>query len=241
MRQAVILSLITILFLSSCDFVTGERVHGNGNLKTEQRQESNFTSISSYGEYDVYLSQGASYSVRIEAEENLIQYIETFVEGNVLMIRTKDGFWLKNTTDLKVFVSAPAFSKVRTSGSGDIFSDGKLNNTSNIELETSGSGDMKVDVNAPEVSADLQGSGNIAISGETRSFNGSILGSGDIHASNLKAEGVNIKITGSGNAEVFASVSLDVGITGSGDVKYYGGGKVNSNNVTGSGSVRKAD
>jgi hypothetical protein len=239
MRQALILSILS-LFVFSCDYVTGERINGNGNLKTEQRPETNFTSISSYGEYDVYLSQGAAYSVRIEAEENLIPYIETFVEGEVLKIRTKDGYWLKNTSDLKVFVAAPTFSKVRTSGSGDIFSDGKLNNTSNIELETSGSGDMKVEVNAPEVRADLHGSGNINLSGETRTFTGSILGSGDIKAGNLKAEGVNVKITGSGSAEVFASVKLDVGITGSGDVRYHGNAQTTSS-ITGSGSVKKVD
>ncbi|HEX6182089.1 MAG TPA: head GIN domain-containing protein [Chitinophagaceae bacterium] len=239
MRQALLLSFITILlFSTSCDYITGERIKGNGTLKTEQRSQANFTSVSSYGEYDVYLSQGSSYSVRIEAEENLIPYIETFVEDNVLMIRTKDGYHLRNSTDLKVFVAAPAFSKVRTSGSGDIFSDGKLNNTSNIELETSGSGDMKVDVNAPEVRADLHGSGNMNLSGETRNFTGTILGSGDIKAGNLKAEGVNVKITGSGSAEVFASVKLDVGITGSGDVKYYGNAEATST-ITGSGSVKK--
>ena len=240
MRNVLIFSLITILFTTSCDYITGERVRGNGNLKTEQRSESNFTGVSSHGDYDVYLSQGSSYSVRIEAEENLIPYIETFVDDNVLKIRTKDGYNLDNSTDLKVFVSAPSFATVKTSGSGNIYSDGRLSNTSPIEVEVSGSGDVKVTLNAPEIRAELNGSGNINISGETKNFTGSILGSGDINAGELKSEGVDLKITGSGNAEVYASVKLNVGITGSGDVRYHGSPDTKSS-ITGSGAVRKID
>ena len=240
MRNILILSIFTILFSTSCDYITGERVRGNGNLKTEQRTAANFTGVSSHGEYDVYLSQGSSYSVRIEAEENLIPYIETYVDGNVLQIRTKDGYYLDNGSDLKVFIAAPAFATVRTSGSGNIYSDGKLNNTSPIELEVSGSGDVKVSLNAPEVRADLNGSGNINLSGETKIFACSILGSGDINAGELKSEGVDVKITGSGNAEVYASVKLHVSVTGSGDVRYHGSPETTSS-ITGSGAVKKID
>ncbi|HYF31401.1 MAG TPA: head GIN domain-containing protein [Chitinophagaceae bacterium] len=239
MRKITILSLLAIIVLTSCRYV-GERVRGNGNLKTEDRSAANFTSVSSFGEYDVYLSQGTSYSVRIEAEENLLPYIETIVDGDMLKIRTKEGYWLSNSTDLKIFVSAPAYSKVKTFGSGNILSQGKLNNTSAIELEVAGSGDVKVEVNAPEVRADLQGSGNIDLSGETRTFTGSILGSGDIKAANLKSENANVDITGSGNADVYASVKLDVDIKGSGDVRYRGSAQTSSN-VAGSGSVKKVD
>ena len=217
-----------------------ERVRGNGNIKIEERAVSNFSSVSSFGEYDVYLSQGAAYSARVEAEENLLPYIEFVMEGDVLKIRTKDGYWLSNTKDLKVFISAPAYSKVKTFGSGNIYSQGKLNNTSAIELELSGSGDIKADLNAPEVRAELRGSGNINLDGETRIFTGSIMGSGDIRAADLKSETTSIDIMGSGNAEVYASVKLEVDIKGSGDVKYRGNAQTSSH-IAGSGSVKKVD
>ena len=241
MRNLFVLSLIVAVSLSSaCRYVGGERVKGNGNAGGEDRSVGNFNSVSSHGEYDVYLTQGAGYSVRVEADENLLQYIETVVENNVLEIRTRQGFSLKSRTDLKVHITAPAYSKVKTFGSGNILTENKLNNTSPIELELSGSGDIKVELNAPEVRAELRGSGNINVGGETRSFTGEIRGSGDIHAANLKAENVDVDIAGSGNADVFASVKLNVDVKGSGDVKYRGGAQVSSD-IAGSGSVRKMD
>jgi hypothetical protein len=235
-----LLFLFLIVSFISCRFVGGERVKGNGNAGGEDRSVGNFTSVSSHGEYDVYLTQGAGYSVRVEADENLLQYIETVVKNDVLEISTRDGFSLKSRTQLKVHITAPSYSKVKTFGSGNIITENKLNNSTAIELQLSGSGDIKVDVNAPEVRAELRGSGNINVGGETRSFTGEIRGSGDIHAANLKAENVDVDIAGSGNADVYASVKLNVDVKGSGDVKYRGGAQVSSD-IAGSGSVRKLD
>ncbi|MGB8192213.1 MAG: head GIN domain-containing protein [Chitinophagaceae bacterium] len=240
MRKIILLALLAAFSFASCHFVNGKRVRGSGNSTTQERQASNFTAISSSGSYDIYLVQGTGYNVRVEADDNLMPYIETIVQGNVLEVRTKKGFWISTNNDIKVYVTAPSFSKVESSGSGDIFSEGKLNNTSPIEMEMSGSGNIKVDVNAPEVKADLRGSGNINVSGETRIFSSSILGSGDIRAADLKAENVDVDIAGSGNAEVFASVKLTVDVKGSGDVKYKGGAQVSSD-IAGSGSVKKVD
>jgi hypothetical protein len=242
MRKLLFLSLIIAVsaMAPSCRFVNGKRVKGSGNEKTENRPVGNFSSISSYGEYDVYLTQGASYSVQVEADDNLLSYIETRVNGDVLEIRTKEGFWLSTHHDLKVHITAPSFAKVKTFGSGNIISENKLNNTSAIELEVSGSGDMRVELNAPEVHAQLSGSGNINLKGETKSFSGEIMGSGDIRAGDLRAETVSVDIAGSGSADVYASVKLNVDVKGSGDVKYRGGAQVSSD-IAGSGSVKKVD
>jgi len=242
MRKFIVLSLIVAVsaLAPSCRFVNGKRVKGNGNQRTENRSASNFSSVSSFGEYDVYLTQDSNYSVQVEADENLMPYIETVVNGDVLEIRTREGYWLSHHHNLKVHISAPNFTKVKTFGSGNIISENKLNNTSAIELQVSGSGDVKVELNAPEVRAQLSGSGNINLNGETKTFSGEIMGSGDIRASNLKAENVSVDIAGSGNADVYASVKLSVDVKGSGDVKYRGGAQVSSD-IAGSGSVRKVD
>lgn len=240
MKNVILLALLAVISFSSCDYVNGERIRGNGDMKTEERQAANFNSISSHGGYDVHLTQGSGYNVKIEAESNLLSYIETAVNGNVLEIRTKEGYWLSSKKNMIVYVTAPSFTKVSTMGSGNIVSESKINNTSAIEMEVAGSGDIKVDINAPEVKAELRGSGNIIVSGETRAFRGSVRGSGDIKASNLKAENVDVDIAGSGNADVFASVKLNVDVAGSGDVRYRGGANVSSD-IKGSGSVKKVD
>ena len=97
-----------------------------------------------------------------------------------------------------------------------------------------------MEVDAPEVSAEINGSGNINLSGQTKKFEGNISGSGDIRAMDLKSEETKVRIMGSGDADVYASVKLDIHVAGSGDVRYKGDAQVNSN-IAGSGNVRKVN
>ena len=88
--------------------------------------------------------------------------------------------------------------------------------------------------------AEVRGSGNMNLIGDTKSFRGEIVGSGDIRAFELKSEETTVKIVGSGDAEVYSSVKLNVNVAGSGDVRYKGGAQVDSH-IAGSGGVKKLD
>ncbi|HYE53236.1 MAG TPA: head GIN domain-containing protein [Chitinophagaceae bacterium] len=240
-KFAFLMALAAICIAApSCDFVGGERVRGNGNMKTENRQAAGFTGISSHGSFDVFLDQGTAYSIRVEADENLLPYIETEVRGNSLEISTRDGYSLDSRNNIRIYVTAPAFNTVKNYGSGNILAETKLTNTSPMEVDLTGSGDIRMDVNAPDVSADLTGSGVIDLNGETRNFSAHITGSGDIKAGDLKAENADIEIMGSGSVDIYASVKLQAGIRGSGDIRYRGTAEVNKD-ISGSGNVRKID
>ena len=237
-----ILPAVSILFLlSACDFIGGKRVEGSGNVTSQERSVSGFSAVQSSGFFDVYLSSGATQSLRIEADDNLHSYIETTVNGSELEIDTKEGYRLATDKDIKIFITSPTFSKVRLSGSGNIISQNQITSNDKIDLSVSGSGNIKVDVHAPSVESHMSGSGDINLSGEAKKFEGSLSGSGNIRAMDLKTEETSIRISGSGNADVFASAKLDVRVTGSGDVRYKGGVQQVTSNITGSGSVKKMD
>ena len=235
------LSVLCISFLlSACNFM-GKRVEGSGNVTSQDRAISGFSGIESSGFFDVYLSTGAAQSVRIEADDNLHEYIETTVKGGELEIDTREGYRLDTDKDIKIFITSPSFSKVHLSGSGNIVSQNQINGNDKMDLSVSGSGNIKVDLHAPTVEAHMSGSGDINLSGEAKKFEGSLSGSGNIKAMDLKTEETSIRISGSGNADVFASAKLDVRVTGSGDVRYKGGVQQVTSNITGSGSVKKMD
>ena len=232
--------VLPALFVSySCRYISGERIRGNANIRTEQRSPGSFKSVSSHGSFNVYVSTGDA-SVKIEADDNLLPYIETYVDGSVLNIREKDNYWLRPSREVKIFVSLPEFESIRSYGSGDIISQSKISNASNLQLEVNGSANIKMDVDAPEVDAETNGSGDIDLKGTTKSWTGEIHGSGNIKAMDLKSENATIKIYGSGDADVFASSRLDVHVAGSGDVRYKGEAQVSSS-IAGSGKVRKVE
>jgi hypothetical protein len=238
MKKTSIILLIVIVLLQACTW-DGHRVKGNGNVVTQTRQVGDFTGVELGGSFDVYLSEGAA-GVKIEAEENIIPYIELHVENGVLHIDTKDNVWLKTRRDVKIFVTAPHFNKVNNSGSGDIKSLTKITHDERLSIDLSGSGDLTLNVDAPEIDASITGSGGMKLAGDTKKFNGEVTGSGDIEAMDLKSEESKLQITGSGNIDVYSSVKLVADITGSGNIHYKGDAKVNSN-ISGSGEVKKVD
>jgi hypothetical protein len=239
MKKILLPGLAALIFFSSCRFVTGKRVRGNGNLRTEERSLGSFNSVASYGSFNVYVSTGDK-SIKIEAEENLLPYIETYVDGSVLHVETKENFWLRPNREVKIFISSPDFRSIHSYGSGDIIGRSKIIDSSKLELAVSGSANIKMDVDAPEIDTKISGSGDIDLKGETKSFKGEIRGSGNVRAIDLKCEDATIKIYGSGNADVFASAKLDVHVAGSGDVHYKGDAQVSSS-IAGSGRVKKID
>ncbi len=226
-----------ILLLASVGLISCESISGNGNVRDENRPLSNVSTVKTSGSIDVEISAGNDFSLTVRDDENLIPYVVTDVNGGELNIHYKNGYSIMND-HAKVMVTVPTLNRIITSGSGDVTANGVINNTNEIEMNTSGSGNIKANVNAPSIKVTGSGSGDIELSGMTKNFNCRMSGSGDIKCSNLKSENADIRISGSSNVHIFASVSLKVNVTGSGDVYYSGNPASPEIHITGSGTVQ---
>jgi hypothetical protein len=225
---------------SSCRFMEGKRVRGNGELTTDQRAVGSFDQVESFGSFDVEVSTADQNMVKVEADENLLRYIETYIDGNTLKIKTKNGYSLRPRVRIKVMVYGPQFSSIVSNGSGNVNGQNRIISPDELNLEVNGSGNIRMQVEARSIDAKIAGSGNISLEGTAKKGENSIHGSGNIMAGNLQTEESEVEIAGSGSAEVYATSSLDVNIMGSGGVHYKGAASVNSH-IAGSGSVKKID
>lgn len=236
--------LLAGLLLASITVVARgwETIKGNGNLKTETRPASGYTSISAAGAFDVDIQYGNQGSLTVEADENLLPYIETVVDGDELKLRTKKGYNIKSSHKMRVVVSLTRLRKLSLSGSGNVKGKGNFNNDGTTEVSISGSGNVQLDFGKFE-SIDLQvsGSGNMTLKGkETGKLNAKISGSGNIEAYDVQAADVVARVSGSGNIHVTAHRSVDAVVSGSGNVVYRGTANDIRQKSSGSGKVRKA-
>jgi hypothetical protein len=227
----------TLLMMCSCRHMGGRHVRGSRTMGTEQRNITGFTGVETRGSIDIVVMQG-NYNVRVEADQNLLQYIETNVENGRLIARFRRGISISDYNSAKVYVTAPELNAFETHGSGDISGQGKISDKNKMDIGISGSGDITLELDCPIIKTETHGAGNIALGGETRNVSCLVSGSGDVKASGLRAETAKISIHGSGDVEVYASESLDTEISGSGDVHYKGEPRI-STTVHGSGSVAK--
>jgi len=164
----------------------------------------------------------------------------TEVKNGELQVYYKDDVNISHS-HTKVSVTVPFLNNIKTSGSGDVSTKGTITNNKMIMLTSRGSGDMDLSLNAPAINISGAGSGDFKLSGETRDLECTLTGSGEVDSRNLKSENAKIKITGSGNAKVFASNTLRATISGSGNVLYWGNPSLPEVNVTGSGKVKSGE
>ncbi len=209
---------------------------GNGNIRTEKRTTPSFHSVRISGSIDVEISSGATSSVSVEDDDNLLPYIVTSVDDGTLEIHYKENISVNND-HAKVYITAPSLDKIISSGSADITIQDVLKNSEKIEMNVSGSGNIKGALDAPAVSIEVSGSGNVDLKGRTKDFDCSVSGSGDINCGDLQSENATVTVSGSGNAHVFASVHLSASAHGSGDI-FYGGNPATEIHTSGSGSVQ---
>lgn len=229
--------VLAIISLTACHY---ERIKGNGQVTRETRKVDTYHKIVLGGDMELTFTQGPMQDAVIEAESNLLPYIETRNEGDELVIKTKDNSWIAGNHGIKITLSAPEVNSLSLPGSGKIIITNTLQSNKPVDVDLSGSGNITGAVNSPGVEVSLSGSGNIDLTGDTKDLQVDISGSGEYHGANLHAETAKAEISGSGNIDLHASVKLEASVSGSGDVRYRGTPQVSSS-VSGSGSVKKAD
>ena len=229
---ASVLLLSFSSFLSYGQWIMGKQIKGNGNVITETRTTTSYESIKVSGFFDVDLVSGKEGSITIKGEENILDYIDVEVVDNVLKIGTEKGYNFKLSPGKSVHITIPfeSINGLVLSGSGDIVSKDVIK-TDAFDAKLSGSGDLKLAVDAQKFNMSLSGSGD--------DFSSSISGSGDINASDLKSKTVSVSISGSGDTKVSCSESLYARVSGSGDIVYYGNPTKKDTKVNGSGEISK--
>ncbi len=230
MKKLALIAAVGLLVTSCHDLIDGTA----GAVISETRQEPAFHSINMEGNIDVFVSYDTISTIRVEAGENLIDYIETAVIGNELLVYEAPNN-IVNAKPIRVYVTMDSLFNVNLEGSGDL--DVNDMNSDYLNVHSIGSGDVNFEIDAVNINYNCKGSGDARFVGNVVDLNVLIEGSGDFRAKHLYASDVNVEIEGSGDAIVNASSSLIVDISGSGDVTYYGNPTTVSSNITGSGNI----
>lgn len=235
MKKILVTLLLAGLLLSACNVT----ITGSGDLETRDYDDLgsfDAISLSAYG--TVYLKQGETTSVSVEADDNIFRYLEVDVRGKTLELGFKSNISISDITVVYT-ITTPNLENISISGAGQIFmEDFEIDNK--FELNISGAGDVNIDsLIAEELYIHLSGAGDVSIDdGKVDTQRVTISGLGSYDASGMESDDAYLTISGAGDARVWAEESLDITISGAGDVRYTGDAKV-SQSISGIGSVHE--
>ncbi|MCZ4693700.1 DUF2807 domain-containing protein [Ancylomarina euxinus] len=218
-----LVALLLIFAISTPVFADG--VKGNGKLKTEVREVSDFSGIKVSGAYTIYLTQDENCSLKVVADENVQDLIKTEVRNEVLYIKNEDD--IHDTKKMELYIGFKYLRFIKASGAISLKNENSLK-FDELEIEINGASSAKLELTANKLSIDNSGASSISLKGSAKELNIDISGAGSVNAVDLKASEARIDISGVGTGKVYVEDKLKVSISGIGSVKYKGDPKVTS-------------
>lgn len=217
---------LAALSLTACEDVAIKISHkngvkGSGVSATETRALSPFTGVdlAGVGKLVLKVGEGAAYSVKVTADDNLLPLVETVVKGDTLIIELKDSVSLTNGVGFTYEVTAPKIEKIESSGAASI----------------EGAG-----FNGGKLVVDVSGVGSVKLAGRVDEFRADLSGAGSMNASSLVAAEVKVDLSGVGSADVHADRRIRANVSGLGSITWQGSATDVKTDVSGLGSVRKS-
>jgi hypothetical protein len=233
----------SIMGCVDCTLNAGEtRVTGSGRVVEVERSIPRVTGVHLATFGDLKIKIGKKHELMIEAEDNLVEFIETDVEDGVLRIGTRKRVNLRPKKKVRYFLIVTELEDVWISSSGDIYAPHIETDEFGIKISSSGdlvlkgvdatqvsvrlssSGDADLGrIDARELDVGISSSGDLTIEdGKVRFQSIRISSSGDYNGADVRSDNAHVSISSSGDAYLHVDGELNVTLSSSGSVFYSG-------------------
>jgi len=250
---------ITKIILTATLFVAQARTYAqsqpltvNANYTISDRQVSSFGSVKVQGPINIYIMQGSSEEMKLDAPADMLNELITEVDHGALKIHNKRDNWFRNINfgrnnngnwwdhhpRITVYLTVKNIDAITVSGSGRVMFDNGLA-ANKLDLKMRGSGYLQGMVDVKMLKGRISGSSHIKISGKAESSVVRISGSGDFSGQKLVTLNSSVHVSGSGHADVMANETLAAVVRGSAHVGYTGDAKITNISRSGSGGINK--
>ncbi len=196
------------------------------------------------GGSELWISQGNSESLSIEAPEDVLTRISTDVMGSKLIIRVKGSLLDKFNDMLSISFSFPrviyqlVVKELRhLEICGAAFTHVSELRSEELSVRFRGAGEMNIQ-SLDAISLELfhDGAGMIELQGQVTEQHVNVRGVGSYDGTKLKSENAYVELRGTGRIVIQVSEYLDIRASGLGRVEYYGKPKVRKQ-ISGLGSI----
>lgn len=231
--------LIAILSLGITFCTDGQMrrtVYGNNKVVKKEREAGRFSGLRVSSGIDVYLSQTGEESIKVEADENLHEYIMTEIRDGVLNVYSDAN--IREAEMKRVYVTMKDIRSLKTSSAGDIIGETPVK-TDRLELSASSAGDIKLEVYTKEIEAGISSSGDVTLTGEVDVLNANLSSAGDLNAYGLEVREADVSASSAGDADITVTERLRARSSSAGDINYRGNPKYVDAHSSSAGGVNR--
>jgi len=184
-----------------------DRIEGSGNIITKEFTVKSFDDLNATGVFNLLLSQGDKETLKIEADDNLMDLFIVENEGTTLKISMKKNSNFNSKKSLKVYVSFKTLKSMNLGMVGATSSDEKLK-FADLKLKNQSVGSVTLNMTLQSLNMENQSVGSVKLEGSADNAvvkNSSV---GSINAGSFVVQKMEIDNTGIGSATVNAEKEL---------------------------------
>ncbi|MBS2025276.1 MAG: DUF2807 domain-containing protein [Deltaproteobacteria bacterium] len=182
-----------------------EMVRGSGKVVKETREVAKFDRVSASSGINLELSVGAA-KVVLEGEDNILPLVVTRVRGGELEIRYEENTNI-NDSGVTVHVTVPSLSEVSVSGGSR--ADGEVAKSEELELDSSGGGEIHLTgVDTKDLTVEVSGGGRADVQGKAEMLTAEVSGGARLKGTKLTVQ--KARVNGSGGCTVQLNVTQSV-------------------------------
>ena len=223
------IGLVCVLLFSlagACSIQGFQNVVGSGKIVSEDRTVSGVQGVALGVPGDLAIELGDQETLQVEAEDNLLPYIETSVRNGRLEIRTRPNTNFRPTQPLHFRLVVKGLDTIEDSSLGNITVPQLKANRFTVKISSGGSINL-AGLDASTLDAQLSSLGNLVIgAGQVGQQTITISSSGAYQAGELRSQTAVVRISSLGSATLWVTDRLEAHLSSSGNVNYYGSPKV---------------
>jgi hypothetical protein len=214
---------------------------GSGNLETRQYAFGNFTGVSISAPFDFEIRQSSSYSINVTADDNVIDHVVVFQDGQTLVIgflRRLGIFPYFGSVTLRASLTMPQLHALTASGASHGTISG-FSSTDGLDVAVSGASGVTGNVTAGNVNFDISGASTIELEGSGNDMFADVSGASRLNLDSFIVSNANVNVSGSSSGTINLDGRLDANISGASTLLYIGNPVMGTINVSGASTLRK--
>lgn len=233
----IVIAFVVALLFSSCNMnmnFDGKSIKGSGNVVTQQRDVKDFTKIEVKKGIECIVTQGNTFKVEVQADDNLQEGILTTVENGTLKISSKYNNY-HNVTKI-VRVQLPVIDVLEATAGSELKTNGAIKSNS-ILLKSSSGSEIYAHIESEKIALESTSGSDLKVEGKAIDLTTASSSGSHIDAQKLLANNVVAQSTSGSDTDVNPLLSLKAKASSGSSIDYYSNPKQITKEETSGGSV----
>ena len=231
----VIVVVSAIIFLGN--WLPPNEIVGSGNLATQTKDFSDFSSLAISSGFEAEISKSSSYSISITADDNVIDYVRVSKTGTTLNIGLQTSILYQSIT-IQAEIGIPELNSLDLSG-GTQGTINEFDSVNMLSLDLSGGSQLEgAFITTQDVNIELSGGSQLNnFTGEAHNSLIELSEGSQLDIPEFTVNDLNANLSGGSQATISLNGRLDATLSGGSTLNYYGNPTLGDIEVSGGSTI----